>query len=310
MDQNKIIFILGSGAIGLPLAAYLTNAGRTAIAVRTSKNDVPKSTVRVTVDNGTNRISASIETISLCNLSDLNGILVIAAKSYANKALALALKEKGATGPVVIMQNGLGIEKPFFGAGFSPILRCVLYVTSEAGPECKFTFRPITPSPIGKVHGTESGLKECVEHLTSEEFPFRVEPDIQMEIWRKAIINSIFNSICPLLDVDNGIFARDEETASLARQLVRECLMVTNRLNIALSESDVMQQIMRISKGSNQLISTLQDIRKGRETEIEFLNLEIARVAASMQPELHLPRIELLGKMILAKSLQHRRPGR
>jgi hypothetical protein len=62
-------------------------------------------------------------------------------------------------------------------------------------------------------------------------------------------------------------------------------------------------------KGSDQLISTLQDIRSGRQTEIEFLNLEIARVAASMQPRLDLPRIELLGKMILVKSLQHRRKG-
>ena len=83
--------------------------------------------------------------------------------------------------------------------------------------------------------------------------------------------------------------------------------MVTNRLNIGLSEVDVMQHIMRISKGSNQLISTLQDIRRGRETEIEFLNLEIVRVAASLQPQVHLPGIELLGKMILAKSLQQRR---
>ena len=78
---------------------------------------------------------------------------------------------------------------------------------------------------------------------------------------------------------------------------------------MGLSESELMEQIMLISKGSNQLISTLQDIKSGRQTEIEFLNLEIARVAASMQPRLHLPRIELLGKMILAKSLQQRRSG-
>ena len=307
MSLNKTVFILGSGAIGLPLAAYLANAGRTVVAVRTSKHDVPKSTIRVTVHNGTNRLSASVETISLSNLNNLDGILVIATKSYVNKAIALELKEKGAAGPLVVMQNGIGVEKPFFEARFSPISRCVLYVTSEAGPEYNFTFRPITPSPIGMVHGSESELRECVEHLTTDEFPFRAEADIQREIWRKAIINSVFNSICPLLDVDNGIFARDEETASLARQLVRECLMLTKRLNIRLSETDVMQQIMRISKRSNQLISTLQDIRKGRETEIEFLNLEIARVAASLRPEVHLPRIELLGKMILAKSLQHRR---
>jgi ketopantoate reductase len=158
--------------------------------------------------------------------------------------------------------------------------------------------------------GNESGLKKCIEDLTTDGFPFRAEANIQREIWKKAIINAVFNSICPLLDVDNGVFARDDETASLAGQLVRECVTLTDRLNIGLSESELMETIMLISKGSDQLISTLQDIRSGRQTEIEFLNLEIARVAASMQPRLDLPRIELLGKMILVKSLQQRRKDR
>ena len=78
---------------------------------------------------------------------------------------------------------------------------------------------------------------------------------------------------------------------------------------MGLRETELMEQIMLISKGSNQLISTLQDIRSGRQTEIDFLNLEMARVADSMHPRLRLPKIELLGKMILAKSLQQRRRG-
>ena len=68
---------------------------------------------------------------------------------------------------------------------------------------------------------------------------------------------------------------------------------------MGLSESELMEQLTRISKGSDgQLISTLQDIRAGRQTEIDYLNLEIARVAASLQPALQLPRVELLGTMI------------
>jgi 2-dehydropantoate 2-reductase len=308
MGPKETIYILGSGAIGFPLAAYLANAGRTVIAVRTSRKDVPKGTITVTVHNGANRISTSVETISLSKLTNLDGTIVIATKSYANKAIALELKDKAATGPIVIMQNGVGVEKPFLEADFSPIYRCILYVTGQAISEYDFTFRPITPSPIGIINGSEAGLKKCVEDLTTGEFPFRSEANIQREIWKKAIINAVFNSICPLLDVDNGVFVRDEETANLAREVVRECVTLTDRLNLGLGEDELMEQILRISQGADgQLISTLQDIRSGRQTEIEFLNLEIARVAASMQPSLHLPRVELLGKMILAKSLQQRR---
>lgn len=307
MGSKETIYILGSGAVGFPLAAYLTNAGRKVVAVRTSKKNVPRSIITVTVRQGTNHVSAPIETISLSNLTRLDGTIVIATKSYANQAIAQELKDRGATGPVVVMQNGVGVERPFVDAQLSPIYRCILYITSQTVSENDYTFSMITPSPIGVAHGDESSLEQCAALLTTPEFPFRLEANIQREAWKKTIINAVFNSICPLLEVDNGIFARDEETANLAREVVRECVTLTDRLNMRLSESELMEQLMRISKGSKQLISTLQDIRTGRQTEIDALNLEIARVAALTQPRVHLPRVELLGKMILIKSLQHRK---
>ncbi|HEX8684335.1 MAG TPA: 2-dehydropantoate 2-reductase, partial [Ardenticatenaceae bacterium] len=304
MGSKETIYVLGAGAIGFPLAAFLANAGRSVVAVRTSRADVPRSTVTVTLYNGGNRVSTPVETASLSELTSLDGTIVVTTKSYANEAIAQALNDKGATGPIVIMQNGVGVEKPFLDAGFSPIYRCVLYITSQAVSEYGFNVRPVSASPIGIVNGDESGLEQCVEALNTNGFPFRSEANIQRETWKKAIINCVFNSICPLLDVDNGIFVRDEQAAELAREVVRECVTVADRLNLGLSENEIMEQLMRISKGSDgQLISTLQDIRSGRQTEIESLNLEIARVAASMQPQILLPRVEFLGKMIVAKSL-------
>jgi 2-dehydropantoate 2-reductase len=307
MHNQETIYILGSGAVGFPLAAYLTSAGRTVVAVRTSRSDVPKSTINVTVQDGSNQVTVPIETISLSNLGNLEGTVVITTKAYTNPAIALLLKDRKATGPVVIMQNGIGVERPFLQAGFTAVCRCVLYLTSQPTSEFQFSFHPVIASPIGIIEGPEADLIRCVDQLHTDAFPFRAETNIQKEIWKKAIINSVFNSICPLLDVDNGVFVREESTIDLARQLVRECITVTDRLNIDLSETEVMQQIIRISTGSTQLISTLQDIRNGRQTEIESLNLEIARLAGSLQPPLYLPKIELLGKMILAKSVLHRK---
>jgi 2-dehydropantoate 2-reductase len=308
MAREETIYILGSGAIGFPLAAYLADAGRPVVAVRTSRDDVSKGTITVTVQNEARRTSAPVETVSLSQLTDIQGTIVIAAKSHANTAIAQALRDKAASGPIVILQNGLGVEKPFLDAGFSSVYRCVLYVTAQPISEYDFTFRPVTASPIGVVSGSEAGLQKCVEALTSAGFPFRPEANIQRETWKKAIINSVFNSICPLLDVDNGIFVRDKTAESLAREVVRECVTLTDRLNLGLSESELMEQLLLISKRSDgQLISTLQDLRIGRQTEIEFLNLEIARVAASVQPSVELPRVELLGNLVLAKSLQQRK---
>lgn len=311
MDPQETIYILGAGAVGFPLAAHLTNAGKSAIAVRTSRDDVSKGTVTITVHDGTNRLSIPVETVSLSKLTSLDGIIVVTSKAHANRTIAERLQDKAATGPVVVMQNGVGVEKPFLDTGFAPVYRCVLYVTGQTEPEeYTFTFRPVTASPIGVINGDTSGLAARVDALTTDAFPFRMEANIQREVWKKAIINAVFNSICPLLDVDNGIFVRNEAAARLAREVVMECVTLTDKLDMDMSEGELMEQIVRISKGSDgQLISTLQDIRAGRETEIDFLNLEIARVAASMEPPIPLPRTELLGKMIVVKSSQQNKEG-
>jgi 2-dehydropantoate 2-reductase len=307
MSPAETIYVLGSGAIGFPLAAFLVRAGRRVVAVRTSRNDVSPGTVVVTVQGQDGSFSVPVETASLASLTGVDGLLAVTAKAHANEAIATRLREKGATGPVVILQNGVGVEKPFLEAGFSPVYRCVLYITSQATAPASFTVRPVTASPIGAVAGGEPGLEQVVRALDTAGFPFRAEANIQREIWKKAIINAVFNSICPLLEVDNGIFARDEAAANLAREVVAECVMLADRLGLGLSEGELMDQLMRISKGSTgQLISTLQDIRSGRPTEIAFLNLEIARVAASLQPRLQLPKTELLGKLIVARSRQRR----
>src|SRR5262245_40709673 len=105
MEPKETIYILGSGAVGFPLAAYLAQAGRRVVAVLTTRNEVPYSTITVTVQNGENRLSTPVDTISLSKLTRLDGTIVITTKAYANPAIALALKDKAATGPVVIMQN-------------------------------------------------------------------------------------------------------------------------------------------------------------------------------------------------------------
>ncbi|MEX1222399.1 MAG: ketopantoate reductase C-terminal domain-containing protein [Idiomarina sp.] len=301
--EEKPIYVIGAGAIGFPLAACLTLAGRSVVAVRSSRSDISSSVVAVTMHHNGRPVSVAVKTISLNKLPKLDGIVVIASKSYANKAIADALKEKSVTGPVVVMQNGIGVEQAFIDAGFSNIYRCVLYLTSQSYSEYDFSVTPVRPSPIGIVNGNEFELSACIAKLHTENFPFCRQPNIHREVWKKTIVNVAFNSICPLLGVDNGIFIRDTNAAKLARELVQECLLLLSKLDIDLEEAELMTQIMTISSRSDGLyISTLQDINTGRPTEIEFLNLEIARIARALSPSLELPKIELLGNMIAAKS--------
>lgn len=308
VSVHEPIYILGAGAVGFPLAAYLAAAGRRVLAVRTSRQDLPLHTSTVTVQSETQPLQVPVETVSLARLALVNGTIVIAAKAHANPTLARALRAKAATGPLVLLQNGIGVERPFLEAQFTAIYRGVVYSTSQATADDAFRFRAVMASPIGVIAGDAVELQTCIDTLTTAGFPFRAEAQIEREIWKKAIINTVFNSICPLLDVDNGVFARDDAASSLAAAIVSECVTLTDRLGLGLSERELMEQIVHLSRRSaGQLISTLQDMRAGRETEIAFLNLELERVAAALNPKLELPQVGLLGRMIVAKTKQQRR---
>src|SRR3984893_12409566 len=309
LDQDTFtsekIYILGAGAIGMALAVNLIRNGRSVVAVRTSNSNYSGEAVQVSVEcDQSLTIEAPLEMVSLSKLDRLGaGTIVITAKATANRFLASELRDKKSSGPIVIMQNGIGVESPFINAGVPDIYRCVLYATSQEQQQNFFRFRSVAASPIGTVIGDTQKLSRLVTQLSTPKFQFRVEKRIKEEIWKKAIMNAVFNSVCPLLEVDNGIFCRDKMVATIALEIIEETVRETKRIGLNLETKGLMEQLLMISKRSDgQLISTLQDLKNGNETEIDFLNLEIARIAGEMTPKIAVGKTKILGELIAIKS--------
>ena len=259
MSIKKQVFVLGSGAIGIALAINLILSNRDVILVRTSTDNISETEITISMKNIEEKIiKAPIKVVSLNKLNTIDGIIVIATKSYVNEDIALMLKEKHIYNtPLVIMQNGLGVEEPFITKGFQDIYRCVLFATSQIIGKDLVQYKPVAPSQIGIIRGKSENLPTIVELLNTPGFEFVIEDNIHTIIWEKAIINSAFNSICPLLEVDNGIFSRNKEALQIATKIVRECVAVAKALHIDLSEDKIMTQLQTISsRSSGQFIST------------------------------------------------------
>jgi len=304
-NEHPRVYILGGGAVGMALAVSLSLAGREVCLVRIRKQAAPTSewqTVTLT-DGHEGHHEVELRVMSLDALEVLDGLIVVTAKAHANAAIADALATKQVRGKIVIMQNGLGVEAAWASLKVEAIYRCVLYVTGQKASENEVLFRFVASSPIGLARGTATGLEEAVAALHTPIFPFHVEDKILEQIWSKTILNAVFNSICPLLDADNGIFVRDAQVLELGRQIVGECLVLARCYGVSLTEAALMERLLAISQGSKGvLISTLQDLRCGRQTEMQHLNLELARLAEAAHPPVDLGRTSLLGRLVLAKS--------
>ena len=296
--------ILGSGAIGMALAVHLLQQNREVLLIKTSQDDVSEKKITISMRTGQdNTRSVAVTMLSLSKIKDLSGIIVIATKTYANDKIAKELAQKNITSPLVIIQNGLGIERPYLELDFPEIYRCILFASSQKIQDTFVQYKPIAPSPIGIIKGNTQTLQRIVSNLHTPNFSFVVEHNIQEKIWQKAIINSVFNSICPLLEIDNGIFIRNAAVTELALEIITECVAVASGAGIDLNIDQLQQQIQKISQASDgQFISTLQDLQQKRETEITALNLEIARIADMSTIKISIEKTRLLGKMILLKS--------
>ena len=328
-------YIIGAGAIGRALAVILQRRQREVVLVRASEAvrgsgaapdggagstggtarvgaaapDAPVSPVspqriRVLLNDGI-LVEEEIAVRGLREIDYFDGTVVVATKSYGNFALAEVLKDKVGEAPVVIMQNGLGVEEPFLRVGIGGVYRCVLFATSQYGREGEVIFKPVTASQVGVVAGSREVLEEVVAGINTPVFPFASTEDIRTVVWSKTIANCVFNSVCPLLETDNGIFHRNEEALGLAKRMIAECVAVAELDGVRLSAEEVTGRLLLISKASDgQLISTLQDIRNGRPTEIDTLNFAVARVAAAHGAEGIAPVTKALGELTKLKSMK------
>ena len=297
------IYIIGAGAIGKTLSVFLHREGKSVTLLRSSIDDHPNHIEHIRVNLAATSVDASIPVRTLNSMQELKGIVVLATKAHSNEQLATVLRPKIGSAPVVMLQNGLGVEQPFVENDFPAVYRCVLFATSQVLDAHSLQFKPVSASPIGHIHGNGLYIDEIVSSLTNPYFPFKGEADIQPIIWKKAIINCAFNSICPLLNVDNGVFHREEQVLDIARRVINECLKIANEYGVLLTSDDVTENLLRISRSSDgQLISTLQDINNKRPTELKYLNSAIVELASRLNKAHLVEQTKLLGELTLQKS--------
>ena len=302
MKDEKSIYIIGNGVIGKALAVALTLSEKKVTILRGSVDQIPDylQTIEVVTENQT--LKAGINISCLSNHHQLNGIILLTNKSFGNEQLADKLQVKATGCPIVFLQNGLDIENSFIEHGFTELYRCVLLATSQSITDTEVRFRQVAPSPVGIISGSTEVLQNLVDEISTLVFPFRTEKDIESVIWKKAITNCVFNSICPLLEIDNGVFHRNEAAMNIAKTVIGECIGVTQKIGIGLTEDEVLENVLSISKISEgQKISTYQDILSGRETEIDTLNFAVDRIARSIG-KTTVPVTALLGQMTKIKA--------
>ncbi|MHA2054752.1 MAG: ketopantoate reductase family protein [Candidatus Hodarchaeales archaeon] len=207
--------------------------------------------------------------------------LFITTKAYDNeiiaKILANRLKKQI---PLFLIQNGMGNEDIFQKIlPDNPIYRAVTTEAAEVIHPGTIKHVAFGKTSFGTIRGNGNGFGTQIKQiLSSSGFMVKEAKDIHLRMWYKLLANI---AICPLgaiLHAKNGEILKRPSFERIFNAILEEGIALAN---IYLPEEDFSQTkefiLKIIDKTRENKCSMLQDIERGRRTEIDFMNGFIAR---------------------------------
>ena len=106
----------------------------------------------------------------------------------------------------------------------------------------------------------------------------RISPDIGADVWHKLVINCVVNPITAILGCEVGGIA-NPQLEPLKRLVIDECIAVAAAEGVTF-ENDFMREIDDFFRPSHNIASMLQDLRRGRPTEIDYMNGAVVTIGS------------------------------
>jgi 2-dehydropantoate 2-reductase len=285
------IFIFGAGSLGSAMGGVLAGRNEVVLIGR-------RAHVRAVQRKGLRIVGDLERTIHLEAHESLRGLappqlLMVATKAYDTKESIRSLRRSVPGDAMVLtLQNGLGnleqirawkADKAFGGTTTMGATLVAPGVVRLSG-----LGRTVIGSDLDP-----SGAREIVSAFASSGLPVTSSEDILTEIWAKAVVNASMNPVAAVLRVPNGRLIESAVISHLMKDVVVECTQVANAMGIKLGHEDLYRRLVAICSDTSENIgSMLQDVERGRRTEIEQINGafcssgEIARVPTPLNDAL------------------------
>ena len=280
------ILVLGAGAIGSVFGGYLSDAGHSVVMIARKAHADAIAEKGLLIDGiwGTRRVRSLTVSTALSDISDPGAfdVVLLSVKSY-DTALALGdlLHCIPNPPPVVSLQNGLGnVEKIEQLMGRQKTIGGRMIFGVEMGEPGHVT---VTVSADNtKLGGLPGGIapafvRNLSQTITAVGIATDAVSDIDRYIWGKVLYNCALNALATLLNVNYGRLLDSDGTKEIMTHIVEEIFTVAAAKSIVLSWEKPEQYIKVLFSELIMLTyehhpSMLQDMRRGKKTEIDALN--------------------------------------
>ena len=287
--------IYGAGSLGTILGAFISKAGEPIELINRNKAHVAALQNEGAKVTGTMQFTQKVNTYTPDQMSGQYDIIFLMTKQQHNKEVVTMLQDFLAPdGVLVTFQNGLPEMQIAEILGEERVLGCTVAwgATLQSPGVCELTSEPDALSfSLGAISEKRSVHFDEVKRLLEKMGTVDVEDNFIGTRWSKLLINASFSGMSAVLGCTFGEAAAPKQSRRIVQALIKECIDVCKAGGIRIEPvqgKDIVKLLdysgpvkkaisffiipIAIRKHAKLKASMLQDIEKGKLTEVDAIN--------------------------------------
>lgn len=289
------IAIYGAGSLGTILGAYITKAGVAIDLINRNKKHIEALNTKGAQVTGTVQFVQPVVAYTPDEMNGQYDIIFLMTKQQHNLEVVTTLNGYLASdGILVTFQNGLPEIEIAKILGEERVLGCTVAwgATMLSAGVCELTSEPDALSfSLGAISKNRSKHFDEVKRLLELMGTVDVEDNFLGTRWSKLLINASFSGMSAVLGCTFGEAAKPRASRRIVQALIKECIDVCSAGGIRIEPvqgKDIVKLLnftnpakkafsyliipIAIRKHAKLKASMLQDLEKGKLTEVDSIN--------------------------------------
>ena len=277
MTKFLKVAVMGAGAVGCYYGGMLARAGHKVVLIARPPHvdAINRHGLRLQTSTFDEQVSHPLSASSEASAVQGADLVLFCVKSTDTASAAASMRPYLAPGALVLsLQNG--VENADVLRSVLPqqaVAAAVVYVaTAMAGPG------HVRHNGRGELVIEPSGSSEAVaQALNAAGVPTDLSFNVRGALWAKLILNCAYNAVSAITQLPYGTTSAGEGVQAVMQDVVAECLAVATADDVQVP-GDVRAAVQNIAATMpTQLSSTAQDLARGKNSEIDYLNGFIIR---------------------------------
>lgn len=280
------VLVAGAGAVGSVIGGFLAASGHHVTLLGRAPHLAAIGAEGLVIEGlwGEHRLTGLVLATEVRQVGGGFDAVLLTVKSFDTAGTLGAVRDLVAPdGCVISLQNGLGNVEHVAAA-----------VGSDRALGARVIFGAVLPSPgVARVtvfadpialgaavagNGpAEKAARAWVERFAAAGIPTEYTSDVQAHLWTKIFYNAALNPLGALLGLPYGALATDPDGRGIMDAIFDECFAVADARGVAplVATADAYREVFYgrlVPSTAHHRSSMLQDLERGRPTEIEAIN--------------------------------------